>query len=77
MNFFPFSAFVRFSGLASVALVAFAISPSVSGQDEIIEEISKLALQGGLEQAVNILAAGRSSAACAVHPLFCTAAPCR
>lgn len=28
-------------------------------EDEIIEEISKLALQGGLEQAVNILAAGR------------------
>ena len=44
------------------------------GQDEIIEEISKLSLQGGLEQAVNILAAGRSSAA-AVHPRF-TAAPC-
>jgi len=28
-------------------------------EDEVIEEISKLSLQGGLEQAVNILAAGR------------------
>lgn len=40
---------------------------TIGGQDEIIEEISKLSLQGGLEQAVNILAAGRNSAACAVR----------
>lgn len=32
-------------------------------QEEMIEEISKLSLQGGLEQAVNVLAAGRSSSA--------------
>lgn len=34
--------------------------PLIPEQDEVIEEISKLSLQGGLEQAVNILAAGRS-----------------
>ena len=44
--------------------------PLIPPQDDVIEEISKLSLQGGLEQAVNLLAAGRSWTALRIRSHF-------
>lgn len=44
--------------------------PLIPPQDDVIEEISKLSLQGGLEQAVNLLAASRSWTAFRIRSHF-------